>query len=37
VRIARPEGPDLFVSAKRFVLACGGFENARLLLISFHF
>lgn len=33
-RIARPEGPDLFVAAKRFVLACGGFENARVMLIS---
>jgi choline dehydrogenase-like flavoprotein len=33
VRVARPGG-DYWVVARQFVLACGGFENARLLLIS---
>lgn len=33
-RVARPGRPDYWVSARQFVLACGGFENARLLLMS---
>lgn len=33
VRVARPGG-DYWVRARQFVLACGGFENARLLLLS---
>jgi choline dehydrogenase-like flavoprotein len=31
---ARPDGSRLRVGARAFVLACGGFENARLLLLS---
>ncbi len=34
VRVARTGRPDLQVAAKVFVLAAGGFENARLLLMS---
>ncbi len=34
VRVARPGRPDWRVSARAFVLACGGFENPRLLLVS---
>ena len=33
-RVASPGGKTLRVSAKHFVLACGGIENARLLLAS---
>jgi choline dehydrogenase-like flavoprotein len=33
VRVSRPGG-DYWVRARQFVLACGGFENARLLLLS---
>lgn len=34
VRVACLDGKQFWVSAKIFVLACGGFENARLLLMS---
>lgn len=34
VRVARPGGPEVWVAAKVFILATGGFENARLLLMS---
>ncbi|HEY9877248.1 MAG TPA: GMC family oxidoreductase [Leptolyngbyaceae cyanobacterium] len=34
VRVACLSGKQFWVSAKVFVLACGGFENARLLLMS---
>ncbi len=34
VRVARPGRPDWLLQAKVFVLACGGFENPRLLLMS---
>ena len=34
VRVARPDGQHLWISAKVFILAAGGFENARLLLMS---
>lgn len=34
VRVACLSGNQFWVSAKIFVLACGGFENARLLLMS---
>lgn len=34
VRVARPGRPDWRLHAKVFVLACGGFENPRLLLMS---
>ena len=34
VRVARPGRPDWQLTAKVFVLACGGFENPRLLLMS---
>lgn len=34
LRVATLEGNELFVSAKSFVLAMGGIENARLLLVS---
>jgi choline dehydrogenase-like flavoprotein len=34
VRAASPGGPNLEVTARKFVLAAGGIENARLLLLS---
>jgi choline dehydrogenase-like flavoprotein len=34
LRVARLGAGDIRVSAKRFILAAGGFENARLLLMS---
>lgn len=34
IRVAQPNGQHLFVSARVFILAAGGFENARLLLMS---
>ena len=33
-RIARPGKSDLWISAKAFIISAGGFENARLLLMS---
>ena len=33
-RMARPGGRDLWISARAFIISAGGFENARLLLLS---
>jgi choline dehydrogenase-like flavoprotein len=34
IRVARPGGHNFWISARIFILATGGFENARLLLMS---
>lgn len=34
VRVSNPDGSSALVRAKRFVLACGALDNARMLLIS---
>jgi choline dehydrogenase-like flavoprotein len=34
LEVATPEGRRMKVRARRFVLACGGIENSRLLLVS---